>query len=326
MSASARTRAQARRQEKEARAPPRTGRPSDEERKLRRRGTRAAAALSPLVSSPRFVERGSPTDVGSNAPGFQRWSRVGRVVPPRRARRRSGSSFPAAASHRAASLVGDPKDDRRGPGWCWCQQPAPAPGRGLGRRAPVEAMASEDIEDPRITKAATKLQSMARMFVSTRALYQESRAVKKVMKLGAGGGFKEKVKEEKPVDDKEASATPAPRPRLRRARRRPDTPPLRRRQTKKKREHQTNRDSERIDALRKDIERVEVTASGAFVGPGILDLLILRNQPKGASRADRRRARPPNDPRRRHSPGPEEALPHQRAFEPVRTQLTGGVR
>lgn len=49
----------------------------------------------------------------------------------------------------------------------------------------------------------------------------------------------------------------------------------------KKRAHQCDKGRERIEALKKDIERVQTKQTSALLGPDLMDLLVQRYEPKG---------------------------------------------
>lgn len=54
----------------------------------------------------------------------------------------------------------------------------------------------------------------------------------------------------------------------------------------KKRAHQCDKGRERIEALKKDIERVQTKQTSALLGPDLMDLLVQRYEPKGTSPLD----------------------------------------
>lgn len=121
------------------------------------------------------------------------------------------------------------------------------------------------------TSSVIKVQSAVRKFQTRMKLFHgksEASAPepkKKVMVLGGSKDDSTKKKVEQDIERREQ-----------------------RRQIAKKRERQQNKGRDRVEALKRDIVRTKdgEGKTGAFVGPGLMDLLMRRFQPKGITPQD----------------------------------------
>lgn len=146
-------------------------------------------------------------------------------------------------------------------------------GRGKLGAGPMVKLRGRDIDVSAVIKAQSAIRARL-CLIRIGRVESTTKPKKKVMVLGG----KKKTEEEKKA---EADAKARAGGEIISAEKKEA-----RRQIKKKRDAAQDKGRDRLIALRGDIEKAEVDATGAYVGPQLMDVVLQRFLPKGITKQD----------------------------------------